>query len=171
MLYFINTVWGFSKMLSHELDKIDHKILQCLLEDGRSSFSQIAREVSLTDVAIKKRVERLKMRGIINAFSVDLNLKALGYQNPVFIQLRSELTKNRDVIKRLQQLDFILDLYQVLGEYNLLIRLVTPQSDNVQNYLKELEKIDGVLDIKTAMVLEHHKKANSLPSHSLQKKL
>ena len=65
----------------HSLDKVDKLILERLLEDGRASFSQLARETKLTDVAIKKRVERLKMRGIINAFSVDLNLKALGYDN------------------------------------------------------------------------------------------
>lgn len=36
------------------LDKIDHVILQALLLDGRASFSAIARETKLTDVAIKK---------------------------------------------------------------------------------------------------------------------
>lgn len=70
--------------MNGELDKIDHKILQFLIEDGRASFSHIAREVKLTDVAIKKRIERLRMRGIINSFSAELNLKALGYQKPDF---------------------------------------------------------------------------------------
>ena len=49
------------------LDKIDHIILKALLEDGRASFSAIARETKLTDVAIKKRVESLKRRGVIDS--------------------------------------------------------------------------------------------------------
>jgi len=162
-------VWG--ELVNNELDKIDHKILQFLINDGRASFSQIAREVKLTDVAIKKRVERLKMRGIINSFSVELNLKALGYQDPIFLQIRTEMPKNKEVVKRLKQLDFITELYQVLGEYNLVAKLVTPNGDATQNYLSQLEKVDGILDMKSAMVLEHHKKSSTIPSHSLQKKL
>src|SRR3989344_3449066 len=106
-------------MFLEVLDKVDHKILSLLLEDGRASFSTIASDVKLTDVAIKKRIERLKRRGIINSITADLNLKALGYENPVLVQIRSELSKNRDVIKKLRELDYIIELYQVLGEYNI----------------------------------------------------
>ena len=66
------------------LDKIDHIILQKLLEDGRASFSAIARDTNLTDVAIKKRFESLKRKGIIKAISAELNYKVLGFENPIF---------------------------------------------------------------------------------------
>lgn len=81
------------------------------------------------------------------------------------------MPKNKEVIKRLKQLDFIIELYQVLGEYNLIAKLVTPNGDATQTYLGQLEKVDGILDIKSAMVLEHHKKSSALPTHSLQKTL
>jgi len=153
------------------LDKIDHKILGLLLADGRASFSTIAHEVNLTDVAIKKRVERLKRRGIINSVSADLNLKALGYENPVFVQIRSELSKNRDVIKKLKELDYVLELYQVLGEYNIFAKLVIPDLDSAENFVDRLGTLDGVLDIKTLVVISEVKKSKSLPSFSLQKTL
>ena len=155
----------------NSLDRIDHTIIQSLLVNGRVSFSEIARDVKLTDVAIKKRVERLKMKGIINNFSVDLNLKSLGYENPIFLQLRTELSKNKEVVKRLKQLDFILELYQVMGEYNLLAKIITPSFDHVGSFLLDLEKIDGVKDVKSLVVTEEKKKSNSLPAYSLQKKL
>ena len=153
------------------LDKIDHKILACLLNDARCSFSQIARDVSLTDVAIKKRVERLKMKGVITSFSTDLNLKVLGYENPIFIQIRSEMQKNKDVLKKLSSIDAIVELYQVLGEYNLLAKIIIPSIDSSKDFIQELQKIDGIVDIKSQVILCTEKKANSLPAQSLQKKL
>ncbi|MFH1255657.1 MAG: Lrp/AsnC family transcriptional regulator [Candidatus Diapherotrites archaeon] len=153
------------------LDKIDHKIIQKLLEDGRSSFSTIAKETSLTDVAIKKRVERLKRRGIINSISADLNMKILGYENPIYVQIRSELSKNKEVIKRLKEFDYVLELYQILGEYNLLAKLVVPDLDSAEKFINRLGLLDGILDVKTLMILSELKKTNSLPSASLQKKL
>lgn len=153
------------------LDKIDHKILQKLLEDGRISFSAIAKEVSLTDVAIKKRVERLKRRGVLTSITADLNLKVLGYENPIFIQIRTELSKNKDILKRLNEMDYVLELNQVLGEYNLLAKLVVPSLSSADQFIEKLGLLDGVLDIKTQVVLSEIKKANSLPTLSLQKRL
>ncbi len=158
-------------MFLEVLDKIDHKILGLLLEDGRASFSAIAGEVKLTDVAIKKRVERLKRRGIINSITADLNLKALGYENPVYVQIRSELSKNRDVIKRLSELDYVIELYQVLGEYNIFAKLVVPDLDSAEKFIERLGTLDGVLDIKTLVVISEVKKSKALPAFSLQKTL
>src|SRR3989338_9766869 len=103
---------------SVSIDKIDNRILQALLEDGRVPFSQIAKEVNLTDVAIKKRVESLKRKGVIDSISVNLDYKVLGFENPVFIQIRSELSKQKDVIKRISEMESVVELYQVLGEEN-----------------------------------------------------
>ncbi len=153
------------------LDKIDHKIIQKLLEDGRASFSAIAKEIALTDVAIKKRVERLKKRGIISNISAELNLKVLGYENPIFVQIRTEMSKNKDVIKRLKELDYIIELYQILGEYNLLAKLIVPNIESAETFINKLGTFDGILDVKTQVILTELKKTNALPAHSLQKKL
>lgn len=153
------------------LDKIDHKIIQKLLEDGRASFSAIAKEIALTDVAIKKRVERLKKRGIISNISAELNLKVLGYENPIFVQIRTEMSKNKDVIKRLKELDYIVELYQILGEYNLLAKLIVPNIESAETFINKLGTFDGILDVKTQVILTELKKTNALPAHSLQKKL
>ena len=153
------------------LDKIDHKILQHLLADGRSSFSAIAKDVSLTDVAIKKRVDRLKRKGIINSISADLNLKVLGYENPLYVQIRSDLSKTKTVVKRLRELDYVIELHQVLGEYNLLAKLVIPDLGSAEKFIEKLGVFDGVIDIKTMIILSELKKSNTLPTYSFQKKL
>lgn len=153
------------------LDKIDHRILSLLLEDGRASFSVIAKEVNLTDVAIKKRFERLKRRGIINLITADLNMKVLGFENPIFVQIRSELSKNKDVIKKLKELDYVIEINQVLGEYNILARLVVPDLDSAEKFIEMLGNMDGVLDIKTLVVISEVKRSRALPSFLQQKKL
>ena len=154
-----------------ELDKIDHKILQRLLADGRASFSAIAKDVLLTDVAIKKRVDRLKRKGVINSISADLNLKVLGYENPLYVQIRSDLSKTKNLVKRLNELDYIIELHQVLGEYNLLAKLVVPDLGSAEKFIEKLGVLDGVIDVKTMVILSELKKTNALPFYSLQKKL
>jgi Lrp/AsnC family transcriptional regulator, regulator for asnA, asnC and gidA len=153
------------------LDKIDHIVLQALLEDGRASFSAIARETKLTDVAIKKRVESLKRKGVISGISVDLNYKALGYENPIFVQIRSEVSKHKDIIKKLSSMDFVIELFQVLGEYNLIAKLIVPNLETAEKFIGQLGLIDGVIDLKTMVVLSEIKKSTTLPAKTLQNKI
>jgi len=152
-------------------DKIDYLILQALLVDGRASFSAIARDSGLTDVAIKKRVESLKRRGIISGISVDLNYKVLGYENPIYVQMRCEASKTKDIVKRLHAFDFVLELYQVLGEYNIISKLIVPNLESAEKFINQLGLIDGVIDLKTMVVLSELKKTKSLPSSTLQNKI
>jgi len=154
-----------------ELDRIDHKIIERLLIDGRMSFSSIAKEIKLTDVAIKKRFERLKKRGIIKSIKASLNLKLLGYENPIFVQIRSEMSKTKDVLKHLKELDYVLELNETLGEYNILVKIVVPSIDNASDFVEKLCAMDGVMDTKTLVVMKEVKNSSSLPAMPLQKKI
>ena len=153
------------------LDKIDLIVIQKLIEDGRASFSSIAKEAKLTDVAIKKRVESLKRKGVLSSITANLNYKTLGFENPIFIQIRSEVAKNKDLIKKLSALDFVSELYQVLGEYNLLAKILVQDLEAAEKTISKLGTIDGILDLKTLVVLTEIKRSCTLPSEALQKKL
>lgn len=153
------------------LDKIDNIILQALLDDGRASFSAIARESNLTDVAIKKRVESLKRKGIIDNISVDLNYRALGYENPIFVQIRSAAPKQKDVIKRLHTMDFVLELHKVMGEYDLMAKIIAPNLEVGDKFISQIGLIDGVIEQKTMVVTSQLKRSKTLPSLPLQKKI
>jgi DNA-binding Lrp family transcriptional regulator len=157
--------------LGASLDKIDNIILKALLLDGRASFSAIARETKLTDVAIKKRVESLKRKGVIQSISVDLNYRALGYENPIFVQMQVDPSKQRDIMKKLVTMDFVLELYQVLGEYNLIAKIVVPNLESADRFIGQIGLIDGVLAIKTMVVTSELKQTRTLPSMPLQNKL
>jgi DNA-binding Lrp family transcriptional regulator len=157
--------------LAASLDKIDNIILKALLLDGRASFSAIARETKLTDVAIKKRVESLKRKRVIQSISVDLNYKALGYENPIFVQMRTETSKQKDVLRKLAAMDFVLELYQVLGEYNLIAKIIVPNLESAEKFINQLGLIDGVIDLKTMVVMAEQKQSRTLPSMPLQNKL
>jgi len=153
------------------LDKIDLIILKNLLKDGRASFSSIAKQTGLTDVAVKKRVESLKRKGVVAGITANLNLKVLGFENPIYVQIRSEIGKNKDLFKKLGNLDCIVELYQVLGEYNMLAKLVVSDLNAAEKVISKIGLLDGIIDLKTLVVISEIKHGASLPSDALQKKL
>jgi DNA-binding Lrp family transcriptional regulator len=153
------------------IDKVDYQILKRLIEDGRTSYRAIADETELTDVAIKKRVDSLKRKGIISSISANLDLTVIGYEKPVFLQVRTDLSKHKDIIKKLESLEHINEVYQVMGEYNMLLKAILPDSTSTKDFIDRLSAIDGVLDMKSMVVLDKIKSSSSLPTTVLQKRL
>ena len=153
------------------LDKTDFQILKRLIDDGRTSYRAIADETELTDVAIKKRVDSLKRKGVISSISANLDLAVLGFSKPVFVQVRTDLSKHKDVVKKVHAFEHVSEVYQVMGEYNLLLKAVLPDLDSTKEFIERLGSLDGVLDMKSLVVLERVKASSTLPSTVLQKRL
>jgi DNA-binding Lrp family transcriptional regulator len=152
------------------LDRIDVLILKRLIEDGRASYRAIAEEAQLTDVAIKKRVESLRRRGVLEAIRAEINYEVLGFEKPVFVQLRTEVSKNKDLLKRIEAFEHVVEIYQVLGEYNMLVKAILPDLSSVKDFVERLGSLDGILDMKTLVVLDKIKKSTSLPASVMQKR-
>ena len=63
----------------YELDAIDHKILEMLLENARYSMREIAKKVFLSSTAVAARIERLERNKIITGYHVSVNPVMMGY--------------------------------------------------------------------------------------------
>lgn len=70
-----------------ELDDTDLVILQMLLEDARRTYNEIATAVDLSPPAVSDRINRLKERGIIHRFTIDINHELMNGGTNVLIIL------------------------------------------------------------------------------------
>lgn len=61
------------------LDEKDLKIIEMLLEDSRTPFTKIARELDVTEAAIRKRVRALEEEGVILKYTIEVDSGKLGY--------------------------------------------------------------------------------------------
>ncbi|MCX8158337.1 MAG: Lrp/AsnC family transcriptional regulator [Candidatus Diapherotrites archaeon] len=159
------------KMDTVEIDHIDRKIIEHLLLDGRVSFSSIAKQMNITDVAIKKRFERLVKKGIVKSIKAELDLRMLGYENPMYVQIKYDLSKKKDIIKQLSSMDIVVEICETIGKYNLLVKIVLPKLEDATKAIEKIGSIDGIIEIESMVVINEIKCFNSLPTMPLQKKI
>ena len=69
------------------LDPLDAAILRELAAEARASYADVGTAVSLSAPAVKRRVDRLRARGVIRGFTVRLDPAALGWATEAFIEL------------------------------------------------------------------------------------
>ncbi|MFE5212061.1 Lrp/AsnC family transcriptional regulator [Streptomyces sp. NPDC056600] len=69
-------------------DSTDLRILEVLQRDGRASFTELARAVSMSASAVTERVRRLEEAGVIQGYSAVLDPERLGLPILAFVRLR-----------------------------------------------------------------------------------
>jgi len=57
---------------------LDQKILQILIDDGRRSFADVARELEVSRVHVRDRVQKLMASGVIEKFTLIVNPEKIG---------------------------------------------------------------------------------------------
>ncbi|WP_370542029.1 Lrp/AsnC family transcriptional regulator [Amycolatopsis sp. FDAARGOS 1241] len=71
-----------------DLDATDWHLLELLQADGRLTYSELGRRVSLSAPAVTERVRRLEQRGIITGYSAQVDATKLGLPIEAVVRVR-----------------------------------------------------------------------------------
>lgn len=156
------------------MDVTDLKILTLLQQDGRISNQDLADKVFLSPSACLRRVRLLEQGGVISRYGAVLDPATLGLEVDAFVQV----TMRRDVqhwhenfTRALQTWPEVVGSYIITGDANYLLRV---RARNLKHYsafiLEKLYKTDGVLDIRSNIVLQTIKDTQAIAAELLQER-
>jgi len=129
------------------VDGIDLKIIQELSEDGRKSFVEIAKKTGLSQVAVKNRVERLIESGFLKIQGL-LNIEKC-YNVSATIEIEADQKTVSNLIEKFERSPLIYHLVRISGRYNLMLSIVTPNLESIENFIaKEIRSDPGVKHIE-----------------------
>lgn len=128
-------------MTKHTLDDADKLIIDLLLHDSRISLRTIGAQVGLTAPTVRDRILRLEDVGIIEAFSIRLNARSLGFSLEAILRVEPIPGKLRAVEKALQDMPEIVDCSVVTGEDCFVARLLLREVGELDRLLGPLHDI------------------------------
>lgn len=144
-----------------DLDDLDLEILRLLQINARLSYRKIAERLGVSPATILVRLRRLKKKGIIKGFTVEIDPYKLGYQSIAYMLIKIDPRKLRRVISRLMKEPYIVEIYEITGDYHLLIKLWARDPANLANIIDRIRLIDGVNDTNTLYVLKINKESRN----------
>lgn len=137
-----------------DLDEIDQKIIQALQKDGRTAFSQIAKQLNVSPGMIRIRYNRLVELGYLRIVAITNPLN-VGYNAMALICVRVEGSKLLEAAKLIAAMDEVVYLVIISGRYDIVIEVMCVNQDDLLRFLVEkLYKVDGVKDSETFMHLK-----------------
>lgn len=143
-----------------KLDKKDIAIIKILGENCRQSTYEIGKKIGLSADAIGYRMKRLKETGVIERFSILVNLSALNYNLYTFpLQVRKFDDASESKFKAFaSKHESILKAVKTLGSWSVITYIVSNSPQNFHKTVKEIKSAfsDIITNYETWVAYKEH---------------
>jgi Lrp/AsnC family transcriptional regulator of lysine biosynthesis len=129
------------------MDETDLKILGLLRRNSRTKNTEIARQVGLTERAVRARIEKLVKEGIIRKFTIETS--PVGVEGLVLINAHAGRTPAVKE-KACQMSDSV---FECTGDFDVAVKLTADTLDELNRKVDEIRLFPGVLRTSTLIKL------------------
>lgn len=134
------------------MDDVDEQILAYLRKDGRASYTTIAENIGVSEGTVRNRVQQLEEDGTIERFTVEIS-----DEEAISVVVMAEVDPDKNISNILHALPPETDVLEVTGDWDLVIEFSRPTSEQLNESLEKIRKVDGVKRTKTYTVLASHR--------------
>lgn len=147
------------------LDDLDDQIVRALMADGRASFGAIGARVNLSAPAVKRRVDRLRARGIITGFTVRLDPSAIGWTTEAYVELfTNRRTTAEEILAALDSCPEVVEAFTVTGDADSLLHVFASDMQHFERVLTKIAAESFVARTRSVLVLSPLLRRHQTPS-------
>jgi Lrp/AsnC family transcriptional regulator, regulator for asnA, asnC and gidA len=141
------------------LDDQSKEIIALLQQDGRMSYATIAKQVGLSEAAVRQRAQRLMEQGVMQIVAVTDPLQ-LGFAWEVMIGVRvsGNVKAVADELGEIDAIDFIV---LTGGKFDIVLEVVAESDQKLITLTDKIRGIPGVVGCETLVYLSTRKQAYS----------
>lgn len=154
------------------LDEIDHQILDMLIDNARTPFTDIAKKLIVSAGTIHVRVKKMEDEGIIKGSTLTLDYEKMNYAFIAHIGVFLEKTsRTKEVIEDLRKIANITVAYITAGKYNIFCKIRAKDTSHAKDIIFKIDEIDGVARTETMISLEESINDKKRLMHSVFREL
>jgi len=138
------------------LDTVSKRIVELLQEDGRQSFVTIAREVGLSEAAVRQRVQKLIDADVMQIVAVTDPLQ-VGFSRQAMIGVRvaGDVARVAEALCDMPEVSYVVT---TAGSFDLLVEVVCEDDDHLLDLLiGRIRRLHGVTSTETFVYLKLNK--------------
>lgn len=149
--YNVNTPLG--------LDSVDLLIIDCVAQNGRLPFVDIARQANVSEATVRNRVARLTSTGILTFVGV-VDPFRTGLYSVALVGIQVDETHVHDLCLRLSEFPEIRFVVACAGTFNIMVEVITPSTDSLSSFISStLAQIPEIHQMSVSHELKLYKNA------------
>ena len=142
-----------------EMDEVTRRILAILEQNARTSYTQIAKRLGISETSVRNRVKALMKEGVLKGFTVRTCPEKLGKAITAMVGVDIGGETTPEITDKLAGIKEVSDLYVITGEFDLLLRVICEDISRLDEILEEIRSHDFVEGTRTFVVLRKVKES------------
>ena len=135
------------------MEDLDRRIVGLLGQDGRMSYTDLARATGLSTSAVHQRVRRLEERGVIQGYVAVIDAESVGLPLTAFISIRPiDPSAPDDAPERLRGLAENEACHSVAGEESYILKVRVRAPSELETLLARI-RAEANVSTRTTIVL------------------
>lgn len=136
----------------YQLDEVDREILKRLIEDSRTSFQEIARELIVSGGTVHVRVNKMREAGIITGSKMKIDFTKLGLEVSAFVGINLRSAGDyKSALDKLDVLPEIVEVHYTTGNYSMFVKVLAKNTKELHLFL--IEKLQAIPEIQSTETL------------------
>ncbi|MDO4781968.1 MAG: winged helix-turn-helix transcriptional regulator [Capnocytophaga felis] len=137
------------------LDEIDHQILDMLIENTRTPFTDIAKKLDISAGTVHVRVRKMEESGIIKGSTLTIDYEKLGYTFVAYVGIFLEKNhQTQFVLERLANIPYVTVAHITTGKYNIFCKIRAKDTKHAKEIIYMIDDIQGVARTESMISLE-----------------
>ena len=133
---------------------MDRRLIELLLDNGRASYAELARQVGLSSPAVHERVGKLEAAGVITGYRAMVDPAAIGLDVTALVGvIESDSVDDTGVEEGLRALPHIEDCWRVAGNEGYVLKVRVSDIPALEATISALNRVRGVARTRTTVVL------------------
>ena len=142
-------------MAKIKLDEIDHQILDLLIDNTRTAFTDIAKKLLISAGTVHVRVKKMEDAGIIKGSSLTLDYQKLGFSFIAYVGVFLQNTSQTQfVLERINEIPNVTVAHITTGKFNIFCKIRAKNTTHAKEIIFKLDDIQGVYRTETMISLE-----------------
>ncbi len=138
--------------MTRQIDDVDRRIINCLVEDGRMPAQAIAQQFNVSERTVRNRLARLLADEVIS-INANVNKRALGYMVTADIFCEVESRRVSEVAEQIATLPEVGYVACSLGEQDISVQVYTRSNQELYDFVeRKLAPIPGMIRTRTVVV-------------------
>lgn len=140
----------------YHIDNIDREIMQILLQNARTPYTEIAQKLIVSPGTIHVRMKKLESLGIVLGTELVIDPAKLGYDLTAFIGIFLDRSVNyKQIIPELKKIPEIVEAYYTTGGYSIFVKIICSNTNHLRIVLNEkIQAVKGIQRTETMISLE-----------------
>ncbi len=121
------------------------------------SYVELGKKFNVTDVAVRKRIKKLKKEGIIKRYTIEIDHRKLGFELTAFIGFDVAAESFASIIEEVKGWKQVQSIFQTSLDHDFLMECWFRNNDELTAFISKLENLHGVARVCPATVIQRIK--------------